>query len=293
MSMHPYRQWPRFHRQLLQFTLIMLALLLLVLWFHVFPRWQVLRQQSEQIEYDKKKFENNKYPLDALLLEQHLKECEEQLQGANGKDGLVTLSAKTLEMASSTFKNDIQTAYPPDDDSDTKETAEEVFINHSSRIDFKDLFDRLNTSLNESGLSITVQSLGLEEESLEPVYQQILKLWTIRKLITLAADNHLTIESTTEGIADIRAPRVVAYTLDAKAETPYLLELPVRIHLAGTMQDFLKFVKSLQGNDIFIPMKRLIIYSKPPQTLPPGETKNIDTLHFSVVCTSFFKIPNR
>ena len=293
MSVHPYSQWPKYPRQLLQFTLVMLALLLLVLWLHVLPRWQVLRQQSEQLEYDRKKFESNKYPMDLALIEQHLNECQEQLMGSNGSDGLIKLSAKTLEMASNTFKSDIHTAYPPESLAST-ETPENVFVNHASRIDFKDLFDRLNTSLSVEEITITVQSLGLDEESPEPVYQQILKLWTIRKLVFLATENQLSVESNSEGTAAaIRANRVVAYKLDDKDEVPYLLEFPVRIHLSGTMKDFLKFVKSLQGNDTFIPMKRLIIHSLPPQTLPPGETKTIETLHFSIVCSSFFKIPNR
>ncbi|MBP5640352.1 MAG: hypothetical protein J6X55_12780 [Victivallales bacterium] len=290
MSYHPYRQWPKFHRQLLQFSLALLALLLVVLWFHVLPRWQVLEERSEELEREKQTFENKSYPLDAVLLQQHLADCEQQLNGKEKSKGLIQLSKQTIEKATSTFQNDIVTAYPVEPMS--QETPEIIFVNHASRIDFKDLFDRLNTSLSDEGITITPQSLGLDEESPEPVYQQILKLWTIRKLIGLASQNHLDIEENKEeNAAAIRARRVIAYTLTANEEKPYLLEFPIRIRLSGTMKDFLSFVDNLQGPDMYLPMKRLIVHSTPPQSFPPGETKIVERLQFTVVCSSFFKIP--
>ena len=94
------------------------------------------------------------------------------------------------------------------------------------------------------------------------------------------------------GEAKFSATRTLAYSISNDNSKPYLLEFPVSIHLVGTMENFLNFVKSLQGNDLYLPIKNIQVYSQPPKELPPGATLDISQLYFRVSCSAFFPAPS-
>ena len=120
----------------------------------------------------------------------------------------------------------------------------------------------------------------------------MLKLWTIRILLHNALANSLAVETEENGEAKLSATHTLAYAIGNDNAKPYLLEFPVTLHLVGTMENFLKFVKSLQENDLYLPIKNIRVYSQPPQELPVGAKLDLSQLHFRVIFSAFFPAPS-
>ncbi len=187
-----------------------------------------------------------------------------------------------------TFRNEIHNVYPSDEPHGL--SPEDQFVYNSTRIDYKDLSDRIKSEFKEKNIIITEKCF--ETDTAEPVFHLMLKLWVIRILLHNALDNSLAVEAEENGEARISATRTFAYAIGSDTAKPYLLEFPVSIHLTGTMENFLKFIKSLQEKDLYLPLKHIRVYSEPPKELPPGAKIDVSQLHFRASFSAFFPAPS-
>ena len=279
-----YKDLPKRHKKLLHLTAAALFVTLVLMWFVIYPRVKWQASFREQIQSERTRLEKSKVPLDAKLLNDHIRECIDSLEDSHGNKGLVSISDDIIERATRTFDDDIRETYPPTDIS----SSMELFYNNSTRIDYKDLYDRISSEFKEYDISISQKALEPDEDNSEPVFQLMLKLWTMRYLVRSAVKNNLSIDKDADGYSRINAMRTTAYTLAAN-EKPYLLEFPIVMRFNGTMDNFLSFMKSLQNNNLFLPMKTISVNSRPPSDFPPGESRDINELSFRVTCSSFFK----
>jgi len=281
-----YRDLPHRHKKLLHLTAAALLVMLVMMWFGIYPRMKWRASFEEQIMEERAKLKKSGVPLDATVLNAHIRECIDSLEDKNGSKGLVSISNEIIEKATRTFDDDIREAYP------ATETASsmELFYNNSTRIDYKDLFDRISSEFKEYDISISQKTFEPDEDNSEPVFQLMLKLWTTRYLVRAAVKNNLTLAKNEDGLSRINVMRTAAYTL-SQNENPYLLEFPIALRFSGTMENFLSFMKSLQNDNLFLPMKTISVKSKPPVDFPPGESRNITELDFRITCSSFFNTP--
>ena len=261
-----YKDWPKGYHRLLHYTIILMVVSLAALWLGVFPRWRNLESLREQNEQKRAKLEKSGVLLDPAMLKQHIEECRAAL----------------------TFRNEIHNVYPSDEPHGL--SPEDQFVYNSTRIDYKDLSDRIKSEFKEKNIIITEKCF--ETDTAEPVFHLMLKLWVIRILLHNALDNSLAVEAEENGEARISATRTFAYAIGSDTAKPYLLEFPVSIHLTGTMENFLKFIKSLQEKDLYLPLKHIRVYSEPPKELPPGAKIDVSQLHFRASFSSFFPAPS-
>ncbi|MCR4576029.1 MAG: hypothetical protein K5787_19905 [Lentisphaeria bacterium] len=283
-----YKDWPKSYRNLLHYTIILTMVALAALWLGIYPRWRSLGDLQETIARQQSRLEKNGVELDADMLKDYIDECKIVLNGTETEDGLTKIADETLAKAAATFRNDIHNSYPSDEVNGL--SPEDQFIYSSTRIDYKDLSDRIKSEFKEKKIIINEKSF--ESDTAEPVFHLMLKLWTIRILLRNAIANSLAIDAQENGEAMLSATRTIAYSIGNDNTKPYLLEFPVSIHLTGTMDNFLKFAKSLQQNGYYLPIKNLRVYSEPPKALPPGAKVDVSQLHFRVTCSAFFPSPS-
>ena len=281
-----YKDLPNRHKKLLHLTAAVLLVMLALMWFGIYPRMKWRASFEEQIMEERARLKKSGVPLDARMLNAHIRECIDSLEDTNGSKGLVSTSNELIERATRMFDDDIRETYPPTESS----SSMDLFYNNSTRIDYKDLFDRINSEFREYDINISQRTFEPDEDNSEPVFQLMLKLWTTRYLVRAAVRNHLALEKNEDGLSRIHAMRTTAYTL-APNERPYLLEFPVVLRFSGTMENFLSFMKSLENDNLFLPMKTISVNSKPPADFPPGESRDITELNFRITCSSFFKTP--
>ncbi len=282
-----YRDWPNRHKKLLHVTAAVMVLLLVLMWLGIYPRWRGLVSLRDDVKDMRTKLEKMGIPLDATMLNEHIHDCIASLEDHDGRKGLVSISNDIIDRATKTFDDDIREAYPPTEGA----SSFDLFYNNSTRIDYKDLYDRITSEFKEHDISISQKNFEPDEDSSEPVFQLMLKLWTVRYLARALVQNNLSLEKNEEGGSRIHPMRTIAYTLSPKEE-PYLLEFPVILRFSGTMDNFLSFLKSLQNENIFLPMKTISVHSTPPEDFPPGEKRDIKVLHFRITCSSFYKAPS-
>ncbi|MBO7619054.1 MAG: hypothetical protein J6T06_00980, partial [Victivallales bacterium] len=215
-------------------------------------------------------------------------ECNDILNGKQDTDGLVKAADDTLARAAMTFRSEIHNVYPSDEPRGL--SPEDQFVYNSTRIDYKDLSDRIKSEFKEKNIIFTEKCF--ETDTAEPVFHLMLKLWTCRILLHNALANSLAVETEENGEAKLSATHTLAYAIGNDNAKPYLLEFPVTLHLVGTMENFLKFIKSLQENDLYLPIKNIRVYSQPPQELPVGAKLDLSQLHFRVIFSAFFPAPS-
>ena len=283
-----YKDWPKGYHRLLHYTIILMAVALAALWLGIYPRWRNLLSLQTQNEQKRAKLEKSGVLLDPAMLKTHIEECNDILNGKQDTDGLVKAADDTLARAAMTFRSEIHNVYPSDEPRGL--SPEDQFVYNSTRIDYKDLSDRIKSEFKEKNIIFTEKCF--ETDTAEPVFHLMLKLWTIRILLHNALANSLAVETEENGEAKLSATHTLAYAIGNDNAKPYLLEFPVTLHLAGTMENFLKFVKSLQENDLYLPIKNIRVYSQPPQELPIGAKLDLSQLHFRVIFSAFFPAPS-
>ena len=279
-----YKDWPKGYRKLLHYTIILLVVSLAALWLGLYPSWRSLENLREKNEEKRAKLEKSGVQLNPDMLKKHIEECNDILNGTQDASGLVKTADETLNKATATFRNEIHNSYPSDEPHGL--SPEDQFVYNSTRIDYKDLSDRIKSEFKER--NIIISEKRFEADTAEPVFHLMLKLWTIRILLRNALASSLSVDADENGEAKISAIRTLAYSIGNDNAKPYLLEFPVTIHLTGTMENFLKFVDSLHEHDLYLPIKNIRVNSEPPKELPPGAKLDISQLHFRVTCSAFF-----
>ena len=277
-----FHDWPRLNRLMLFALLAVFITALLVLYLYVMPKWRQHQAYQKAIQEKESRLAATPWPQETDLLGRHYKLIREKLDGVPGTDqlGLVKLSEDIIQQATNTFSERILKQFD----------STKHFINGVSRIDYKDAYDRFAQELTEQQLTLESTRFGLNEDGQEPVWQMILKLWTAQMLYQLARENHLTVLADEEGVAAISALPPIAYAVaENDPPPPYLLEFPIRLRLAGHLDDFLRFAQQLSAPVRFLPLKQLEISTTPPNPPVAGQTNRVDTATFNIVCSSFFQ----
>lgn len=284
------KDWPYSHVRLMHITVSGLALALLVLWLLVYPSWRRLKVLRQDTEAARIELEKSGIQLDEAVLSRHISDCIASLAGDETRLGLVDVAGNAMALAMQTFADEINAAYASESSTATRQSAVEKFVEGSTRIDYKVLYDRVYSECASCNVDISQATISPDEDSNEPVYQQMLKLWTMRFLVMQAVDNGLSFETAKDNAPAIRAFRSKAY-LNKGSERPYLLEFPVLLRMEGKLENFISFAKGLQGGRRFLPIKSIEIHSTPPGDFPPGERRELSNLHFRIVCSAFFVEP--
>ena len=75
--------------------------------------------------------------------------------------------------------------------------------------------------------------------------------------------------------------------------TPYLAEFPISLRLRGSLDSMLKFLKELQGSNLFLPVSSFEIFAMPPERIVGGADGVLSSgvLYFNFVCSSFLPLP--
>ncbi len=290
---HRFQEWPEEHRNLL--LLLLAALLLIGCLYLVFlqPRWKGLQEAREEFATADKKLGETSWPKDSERLKTLLAQYQKELGGKDG--GLRKFTADALLRASSMFDARINDEYGNASN----------FIEKASQIEYKDLFDRMDFSFQNKkpGIYLVPNIYGLDEASVETnKYQMLLKLWTTEALVNLALEHKLSIGTDRNFKtappyphpgAKITALPINSYALSADDKVAYLLEIPVKMTVRGKLGQFVSFVKSLQGENVFLPIVQMEMLTE-----VPDKKKNLraddsvvvsDTLEITVVCSAFYR----
>jgi len=284
------KDWPYSHVRLMHITVSGLALALLALWLLVYPSWRRLKSMRQDTEAARIELEKSGIQLDEAVLSRHISDCIASLAGDETKLGLVDVAGNAMALAIQTFADEINAAYAGESSASPRQSSVEKFVEGSTRIDYKVLYDRVYSECLNCNVDISQATISPDEDSSEPVYQQMLKLWTMRFLVRQAVENGLSFEMAKENAPAIRALRSIAYLNDGSERT-YLLEFPVLLRLQGKLENFISFAKGLQSGKRFLPIKSIEIRSDPPGDFPPGERRELANLHFRIVCSAFFVEP--
>ncbi|MBO7619874.1 MAG: hypothetical protein J6T06_05140, partial [Victivallales bacterium] len=168
-----YKDWPKGYHRLLHYTIILMAVALAALWLGIYPRWRNLLSLQTQNEQKRAKLEKSGVLLDPAMLKTHIEECNDILNGKQDTDGLVKAADETLARAAMTFRNEIHNVYPSDEPRGL--SPEDQFVYNSTRIDYKDLSDRIKSEFKEKNIIFTEKNF--ETDTAEPVFHLMLKLW--------------------------------------------------------------------------------------------------------------------
>lgn len=285
MILHPPSQWPAATRRLLAFCGCMVALLLAGHFLFLAPMRQNYSSLRMRVEEKAKRLDKAGWPKREEALRRQLENAAALLNGDNsqGLPGLEQITEDTLELCTYTFRKRISAHFPG---------GIAAFMNGVSRIDYKLVYDHFASRLSAEGVELSANAFGLNDELNEPLWRMIFKLWTADELVRLALASHLRIAGDENGFARIHALEPLSYTLSSTPSAqPYLLEFPVQMTLQGTSANFLLFLDSLQSGTRFLSAKELSIHTSPPAVPETGGDVTLDHLDFTIVCSSFFRLP--
>ena len=273
-----YHNLPGHQRRLLAVTLLFLAGFAGIYLFLLKPARTRCDEFRAKVVQSEAELLKTQWPHNPRELTEQLAAVQLILNGASPENpGLVDTANAAIAQATCTFRKEIRDRF--DDNIQ--------FMNSVTRIDYKDLYDRITSELKGAGVTLKDSHFAPAENNQTPIYQQIFKLWTAELLVQIARRNQLKILTDGEASAiDPLAP--IAYVAsEAPGTPPYLVEFPVRIRLQGKVADFLAFMSELQNDRRFIPMKHLSVTTAPPSKPVPGTENVVDEATFNVVCSAF------
>lgn len=326
-----FHELPEQHRALLVVMFLLVVAGVLYGMFFLRPQWKAFSELvSEHASVDKK-LSDSSWPKDSARLNSLLQSYQQKLVGmkksvkdgdaavpslfaADTRDlGLQDKAELVMKHATSMFDQNIINAYGDATN----------FVTKASQTEYKDLYDRTDSMLQGMRVVLEPSIFGMDESTAEPEkYQMILKLWTVQEVVRRARDNNLRVANdpslTRAGLgrpSKISVLPMISYSLDPQDKEPYLLEFPVRLQVEGTMDNFIKFVQSLQTEECFLPMKQMELLAEQPQPAlqilvdpdgtvnrvfktPRGEVKRptgenglleLRNITAVVVCSSFFR----
>jgi hypothetical protein len=262
-------------------------------WFLVRPLRAEIRSNAQEVAKKEKRLQRTGQPLDSELLEREIERLQISLDGAGGKPGLIATTQHVLDTATSMFADRVKERYG----------SPELFRRDADRVFFQSDFSRISLELGKRGTPLAPTVLGITDESPSPyIYQLILQIWTVERLADLAAEAGLQIapvpdvEVNFQGRkmkgADIRLPELHAYFLNDGDALPYLLEVPVRTTVVGTLEQVKSFLRKLTANGNFLPASHVEIKADDParEVYHSGRQVNVTGVRATVECSSFFQL---
>ena len=260
------------YKVLLSVFILAVALQLFLVWMVFLPKQEELDVVKEDVDLILAKLRGSKWPMDAGKLENYIAELQLEIDG--GKSPLVKNSMLAMERCQVTFKDKMRTDYGNVHD----------FMRNASRMDYQAEYNRIIDACKKKGILLNSSFLKLDEEiGTQYIYQPLMQLWTVEKLLSLATDAALEVDSAKgrDKNALVTVKPMKAYFMKPGVERPYLLEFPVEITVIGGVRECLAFLDSLNSNDVFLPPVSFEIFALPPSAGQGGKLK----MH--LVCSSF------
>jgi len=293
-------QWPRQHLVLFALTGALLALLLIIFLAVVRPKAAAVRDSRNLIANTRIELERSGWPLDPDRIASLLEMKRRELEGANR-----SAPAKTARQATAVRDRSrlllAETTALFDEPISRYFEHQADFVRDSSRLDFQDEYNQLEQQLAARNLFLAEPVLWLGERTTSPFnYQLLLQTWTAQRLAQLALNAGLQFRvvddaGTTDEHGFTRKPirlRLLpprAYCLPKSS--PFLLEFPARLGLAGSPGQLFNFLASLHQAGVFLPVSRIEILALPGTSDNQQETAvGIAGLAIELECSSFFQV---
>lgn len=254
---------------------LVVALEVFLVWLVFLPKQEELESVREDVNLIIDKLRGSKWPMDSGKLEQYIAELQMEIDG--GKSPLVKNSILAMERCQVTFRDKLRAEYGNVQD----------FMRNASRMDYQAEYNRIIEASSKKGIVLSPSSLNLDEEiGTQYMYQPLMQLWTVEKLLSLAVEAGLEVESAKGGDrhAFVSVKPMKAYYMKQGAERPYLLEFPVEITVMGGVRECLAYLDSLNGDGVFLPPVSFEIFALPPVA---GRTAQGGRLKMHLVCSSF------
>ncbi len=288
---HPYHDWPEPCRNLLMFVIAAVIAAALAFILSLQPKWKILRETRNDFARTENKLKESPWPRDSERLQTILNSYQKTL-GSGKQSGLKNVSEESLKRATSLFNEKINDEYG----------NAALFISKASQIEYKDQYDRMNSTFQNQRIYLDQFIFGMDESTVEPEkYKMLMKIWTAEKLVGLALEHKLKItqdRSVRTGphnqyfAAKISVLPERSYVLDEGDKAPFLLEFPVRITVRCSMENFLSFIEALQTDPVFLPMVQMeMLTDTSPANKITDEEGNLSMtdLEVTIVCSSFYR----
>ena len=282
------RKWPAGHRNLLAVVILLTLAAIAVIYLRIRPRWIEYSETRDEKAGIEAKLVKSEWPNDPERLEAILNGFNKQL--GNKEKGLKKETEQIIAQATGIFRERIENEY---------ETIPD-FIQRASQTEYKDQYDRLDSYLQGKNIILDTSVFGMNELTSEPFkYQMLLKLWTVQAIVDCALNNKMRITgkrltgSRGRMASNITVLPMKSYYLNEGDSTPYILEFPIQLEVAGSMAHFSAFVDSLFTEGRFLPLTNmeLIAQAPPGGKLPNSDQEgniNYHTIVVQIVCSSFF-----
>jgi hypothetical protein len=288
------RMLPR-HRLLAVIMLVAVALAALAWLLVVRPLRQQRREALQRLDEKRTSLQRRGWPLDQGKLQQLLDSRTRVLEGSGATEpGLKRRAEQVQQHATAMFRDRVQKDFQNADG----------FVRNASNIDFREAFTGLQRRLADDGILVAPEVLHLAEDSSFPyTYQLLLQVWTLERLVDLVLENHLQVLTdpkvnvrTAAGdrpAARITMQPLVAYYLEAASPLPYLLAVPVRVHVGGQIADARSFVLALTATGNFLPPENVEVYAEDPrlQRTRTPENGGLGRVVLDITCRGFFAFP--
>jgi hypothetical protein len=259
------------------------------------PQRQERRDGISLLAEKRTSLQRRGWPLDQGKLQQLLDSRTRLLEGNGaGEPGLKLRAEQVRQHATAMFRERVQKDF---------QTAD-GFVRNASNIDFRQAFTDVQRRLAGDGIHVASEVLHLAEDSSFPyTYQLLLQVWTLERLVDLVLENHLQVLTDAKikvrtaagdsAAARITMQPIVAYYLEAGSPLPYLLAVPVRIHVGGQIGDVRSFVLALTASGNFLPPENVEVYAEDPrlQSTRTPENGGPGRVVLDITCTGFFAFP--
>lgn len=286
------------HKVLAALTVLVIAGQIIAYFYILAPGDKDVKKAEGSLNMSKSELRRNAWPSDIKVLRGIKQKYQDRLEGTEDGKSMAQLTEKTMSLAGSTFSSVISRDY----------SSITEFMRNASRLDYQAEHSRAFSDMAKRGFILAPESVGLDENDPSPyIYQLMLHLWTVEKLVSMAADSGLVLQAVPQPSRSSRRqissqpkePEANLSVLPMKTYTtgngrkPYLLEFPVRIKLKGSLPQTLKFLSDLQQNNAFIPASSFEMFAVPPETIVPSNDGTIvpGMLHLNLICSSFLPLP--
>lgn len=283
------KNWLKIHQVLLAALLFAVLAQVIVYFLVLSPKGEELEELQADVDKLQERLRGSKWPLDAEKLERYLAALEKEYKGSQKDSALTARSAEALRQANATFLQKISSEYGNVD----------AFITNVFRVDYQSEYNRVTTSLAEKGVLLDASVLNLSEDMPTPyIYQCMMQIWTVEKLVELALDSNVALATLPERrrgqgrVANISVEPMISYFLSPQNEQPYLLEFPVKISIECTLETCMGFIDRLTGDGVFMPPRNFEIFALPPANNEAGDDglfKSGD-LRVNLTCPSYLVI---
>ena len=289
------------HKILCGVALLLVAAQIAVYFYVLGPEQKKVKKEFSSLTSSKSLLRKNNWPANIGVLTAIKNDYKEKLEGDDEDNkSIAALYDMAMKKAGASFLAKIEKEY----------SSLHEFRRNASRLDYQAEHNRVFSDIAKRGFVLDPNAVGVDENSSSSyIYQLMLQLWTLEKVLNLAADAGLSLQtqgaipkqargrSSRDSSGNENQSSVVVHPMKAymvkSSPTPYLAEFPVSLKLKGTLSSLMVFLKSLQGDDVFLPVSSFEIFALPPSKNNAGSNGNqqSENMYFNLVCSSFLPLP--